>query len=74
MVDDSIVRIQQSDLLELKGSRSTAATDSSFVSLLLGSVFTNDVLKQSSAGGRKSNYNGVSHNALERVKLKFIEG
>lgn len=45
-----------------------------FVSMLLSAVFGDDVLKESSAGGSKSNYNDVSHNALECNKLKFIKG
>lgn len=35
-------------------------------------VFGDDTLKKSSAGGRKSNYNIASHDALESKKLKFM--
>lgn len=48
--------------------------DSKFVSNLLVNVFGEGTLKMSSAGGRKSNFNNVAHNALDQDKLKFIEG
>lgn len=51
-----------------------AALDSNFISILLSAVFDDDVLKESSAGGRKSNYNNVSHEALDPIKLSFIKG
>lgn len=50
------------------------ALDSSFVANLATIVFSMDVLKSSSAGGRRSNSNKVSHIALDVVKLKFVEG
>lgn len=51
-----------------------AESDSKFVSILLSAVFGDEILMGSSAGGRKSNYNNVSHKALDAIKLKFIKG
>lgn len=48
--------------------------DSKFVGFFLVAVFGEDTLRQSSAGGNLSNFNGVSHAALNDVKLKFIKG
>lgn len=59
---------------ELKAMAKSKTLDSSFVSSLLTAVFTDDVLKESSAGGGQSNFNKVSHKALDSVKLKFIKG
>lgn len=50
------------------------AYDGSFVSYLLQCIFGANVLKNSSAKGGVSNFNGNSHEALDAVKLKFIEG
>lgn len=50
------------------------ALDSNFISILLTDVFGNDVLKMSSAGGKKSNYNNALHTALDETKLTFIKG
>lgn len=52
----------------------TEALDSNFVSILLSAVFGDDVLKESSVEGKKSNLNNASHKALETKKLKFIKG
>lgn len=59
---------------KLKTMNKTEGLDSHFVSVLLSSVFGDDVLKRSSAGGGKSNFNNVSHQALDARKLKFIKG
>lgn len=52
----------------------TTDFDSRFISILLSEVFGDSVLKESSAGGRRSNFNDISHNALDAIKLKFIKG
>lgn len=52
----------------------TKALDSSFVSVLLTALFGEDVLKESSARGGKSNFNKTSHKALDANKLTFIKG
>lgn len=59
---------------KLKNMQNSEEFDSYFVSMLLGVVFDKDVLKVSSAYGKMSNFNKVSHCALDSMKLKFIEG
>lgn len=49
-----------------------ATFDSAFISYLLVSVFGTEVLKKSSAGGKKSHFNGVGHDCLDPSKLDFI--
>lgn len=59
---------------KLKNMHKSAEFDSKFVSMLVGVVFDKDVLMFSSAYGHASNFNKVSHRALDSMKLKFIEG
>lgn len=73
MLNSTVVLTKES-IEELKGVSKAAEMDSIFVATLLTLVFTDDVLKISSARGRQSNYNKVSHAALDRSKLQFIEG
>lgn len=59
---------------DLKTADKLEAFDSAFISILLSAVFGDDVLKVSSAGGRKSNFNSAKHQALDIDKLKFVKG
>lgn len=52
---------------------STMDYDSRFVSLLLINVFNIDILRRSSATGKRA-CNGVIHDALDPVLLKFVKG
>lgn len=69
-----MVCLHPDDIKALKGMANTEALDSKFISLLLSAIFGDRILKDSSAGGRKSNFNDVSHKALNEKKLKFIKG
>lgn len=66
--------IKGDQIKKLKDMQKSAVFDSSFVSTLVGAVFDKNVLKVSSAYGKSSNFNEVSHCALDSAKLKFIEG
>lgn len=66
--------LKPDDITALKSMANAKALDSKFVSTLLSAVFGDDILKKSSAGGQKSNFNDVSHNALDCNKLKFVKG
>lgn len=48
--------------------------DSKFVDHLLSVLFEPSVLKTSSYGGGKSNYNNKAHDALDASKLSFLNG
>lgn len=48
--------------------------DYAFVSKMLTFVFSQSVLSGSSAGGKRSNFNGKGHDALDASKLGFIKG
>lgn len=72
-LDGTMICLKSEDLDELKNMGKTQKSDSNFVSVLLSVIFGNDVLKKSSGGGR-SNYNQISHSALDSKKLKFIKG
>lgn len=74
IVGNSTVRLNSEQIRKKKSMVKLDAFDSTFVSALLDSVFDTDVLKISSAGGRKSNFNRLSHIALDPVILKFVEG
>lgn len=71
---EAMVCLKPDDIKTLKIMENTVALDSKFVSTLLSAVFDDEVLKESSAGGHKSNYNDVVHKALDGKKLKFIKG
>lgn len=68
------VCLKPDDIIMLKSMEKTVALDSKYISILLSAVYGDDVLKESSAGGKKSNYNDLSHKALDGKKLKFIKG
>lgn len=51
-----------------------AAFDSSFIGLALDTFFGIEVLKKSSAGGKVSNFNQTSHEALDPEVLTFLKG
>lgn len=61
---------QRKELIEINGS---ANFDSKFIGYLLYSLFEKNVLKDSSYGGAKSNFNKKSHRPLDQEKLNFIE-
>lgn len=73
-IENTAVLLEKKDIEKLKGFAKSSAMDSIFVSTALSMVFTDNVLKISSAGGRQSNYSKKSHAALNRNKLLFVEG
>lgn len=72
--DENMVCLTDENVTILKSMGTRKNLDSKFVSVLLSAVFGDDVLKESSAGGHKSNFNNVSHPALDSKKLKFVKG
>lgn len=74
LVGNSTNLLGKKDVEKMKELSKAAGMDSTFVSTLLTLVFSDDVLKVSSAGGRKSNFNKKSHTALDQTKLRFVEG
>lgn len=72
-IGESTVCLKSETKRKLKHMVNSEALDSNFISILLSDVFGNDMLKESSAGEGKSNYNNSSHKALEKEKLKFIK-
>lgn len=73
-VGDSKVDLNSEQIRKIKSMKKMSAFDSNFVTTLATVVFGEEVLKMSSAGGRRSNYNKASHIPLDAAKLKFIEG
>lgn len=69
-----IICLKAEHINQLKAMGKSKGSDSMFVSVLLSAVFGDEVLKESSAGGRQNNYTKTSHKALDANKLKFIKG
>lgn len=58
----------------MKSVTNLATFDSTFIGLALDGFFGVEVLKNSSVGGKASNFNQVSHDALDPEILAFLKG
>lgn len=71
---DPRIYIESDDVRKLKNMNKLGEFDSQFIGLLLDCAFEKEKLKRCSVGGKQSNFNGQSHEALDKTKLGFIQG
>lgn len=58
----------------LKQIDSSEKADSKFIFYLLETMFTKEELKLSSVNGKRSNFNGVSYQKLDPIRIMAIKG
>lgn len=71
--DDILTSAQIAYIQQLSANYPEQDFDAKFIGQLLGMVFGNETLKQSSAQGKKSRVNGKCHNALDQNKLFVVK-
>lgn len=67
-------QLEEKHMIKLAEFETTEIADSKFVYYLLDALYDKEELKSSSFRGSKSNFNGISHEQLDPMRLSIIEG